>query len=204
MLITAGLAWGQVTLSGSIQSDVLIPQDDETIGTEHYSEWARTNTYVDLKLGSKYVDAGGPETDRINKHDRPERRERLKYRKDPENPDSADTEQGADRRKQRFSKPAEVSASRILQGMQDIGKEQHAEPLISNLDNFRIRIKEPQKEPCKDQKRSAGNRGTNVIQKQRGPEDLPAPLIIASAKVLSDKGRDRLAESIHDKIREDF
>lgn len=59
MLITAGSAWGQVTLSGSIQSDVLIPQDDETIGTEHYSEWARTNTYVDLKLGSKYVDAGG-------------------------------------------------------------------------------------------------------------------------------------------------
>ena len=59
MLITAGSAWGQVTLSGSIQSDVLIPQDDETIGTEHYNEWARTNTYVDLKLGSKYVDAGG-------------------------------------------------------------------------------------------------------------------------------------------------
>lgn len=49
---------GQVTLSGSIQSDVLIPQDDDEIGTEHYSEWALTNTYVDLKLGSKYVDAG--------------------------------------------------------------------------------------------------------------------------------------------------
>ena len=48
----------QVTLSGSIQSDVLIPQDDDIIGTEHYSEWALTNTYVDLKLGSKYVDAG--------------------------------------------------------------------------------------------------------------------------------------------------
>ncbi|MBQ6079196.1 MAG: hypothetical protein IJK93_02850 [Muribaculaceae bacterium] len=49
---------GQVTLSGSIQSDVLIPQDDDEIGTEHYSEWALTNTYVDLKLGSKYVEAG--------------------------------------------------------------------------------------------------------------------------------------------------
>ena len=48
----------QVTLSGSIQSDILIPQDDEKIGTEHYSDWALTNTYVDLKLGSKYVDAG--------------------------------------------------------------------------------------------------------------------------------------------------
>ena len=51
-------AFPQVTLSGSIQSDILIPQDDEKIGTDHYSEWALTNTYVDLKLGSKYVDAG--------------------------------------------------------------------------------------------------------------------------------------------------
>ena len=50
---------GQVTLSGSIQSDILFPEDDEAIGTEHYSEWARTNTYVDLKLASKYVEAGG-------------------------------------------------------------------------------------------------------------------------------------------------
>jgi hypothetical protein len=56
--LPATAALGQVTLSGSIQSDVLIPQDDEKIGTEHYSEWALTNTYVDLNLGSKFVDAG--------------------------------------------------------------------------------------------------------------------------------------------------
>jgi len=49
----------QVTLSGSIQSDVLFPQDDEKIGTKEYDEWALTNTYLDLKLTSKYVDAGG-------------------------------------------------------------------------------------------------------------------------------------------------
>jgi hypothetical protein len=58
LLLAASSAQAQVTLSGSIQSDVLIPQDDEKIGTEHYSDWALTNTYVDLKLGSKYVDAG--------------------------------------------------------------------------------------------------------------------------------------------------
>ena len=58
MLLAAPSALAQVTLSGSIQSDILIPQDDDKIGTEHYSEWALTNTYVDLKLGSKYVDAG--------------------------------------------------------------------------------------------------------------------------------------------------
>ena len=51
-------AFSQVSFSGSIQSDVLIPQDDDKIGTEHYSDWALTNTYVDLKLGSKFVDAG--------------------------------------------------------------------------------------------------------------------------------------------------
>ena len=58
MLLAAPSLQAQVTLSGSIQSDVLIPKDDDEIGTEHYSEWALTNTYVDLKLGSKYVDAG--------------------------------------------------------------------------------------------------------------------------------------------------
>ena len=58
LLMAASSAQAQVTLSGSIQSDVLIPQDDEKIGTEHYSDWALTNTYVDLKLGSKYVEAG--------------------------------------------------------------------------------------------------------------------------------------------------
>ena len=58
MLLAAPSLQAQVTLSGSIQSDVLIPKDDDKIGTEHYSEWALTNTYVDLKLGSKYVDAG--------------------------------------------------------------------------------------------------------------------------------------------------
>ena len=48
----------QVTVSGSIQSDILIPQDDEVIGTEHSEDKLLTNTYVDLKLGSKYVEAG--------------------------------------------------------------------------------------------------------------------------------------------------
>ena len=58
LLFTALPAKAQITLSGSIQSDVLFPQDDDKIGTEHYSEWALTNTYVDLNLGSKYVEAG--------------------------------------------------------------------------------------------------------------------------------------------------
>lgn len=58
MLLVAPSLQAQVTLSGSIQSDILIPQDDDKIGTEHYSDWALTNTYVDLKLGSKYVEAG--------------------------------------------------------------------------------------------------------------------------------------------------
>ena len=29
----------KIQLTGSIQSDVLIPQEDEKIGTEDYSEW---------------------------------------------------------------------------------------------------------------------------------------------------------------------
>ena len=59
LLLAATPAFSQVTLSGSIQSDILFPQDDEKIETEHYDDKVLTNTYVDLKLGSKYVDAGG-------------------------------------------------------------------------------------------------------------------------------------------------
>lgn len=48
----------KVTVTGSIQSDILIPQDDEKIGTEDISEWGVTNTYAEAHLMSKYIDAG--------------------------------------------------------------------------------------------------------------------------------------------------
>lgn len=48
----------KVSLSGSIQADVLIPQEDEAIGTGTYDDWGLTNTYLDLNLLSKYVSAG--------------------------------------------------------------------------------------------------------------------------------------------------
>ena len=48
----------KVTLHGSIQSDVLLPQEDENIGTGSYDSWALTNTYADLYMMSQYVDAG--------------------------------------------------------------------------------------------------------------------------------------------------
>lgn len=47
-----------IHLSGSIQSDILIPQTDNKIGTEDYSEWGLTNTFVELNLTSSHVDAG--------------------------------------------------------------------------------------------------------------------------------------------------
>ena len=50
-------AKAQVTLSGSIQSDILIPQDDEKIGAKK-TEDVVTNTYADLLLQHKYVEAG--------------------------------------------------------------------------------------------------------------------------------------------------
>ena len=48
---------GGIKLHGSIQSDILLPEKDEAIGTGDYSEWALTNTYADLNLTSKWVDA---------------------------------------------------------------------------------------------------------------------------------------------------
>lgn len=48
----------KVTLSGSLQTDILFPQEDEAINTGTYSDKILTNTYLDLNLRSKYVSAG--------------------------------------------------------------------------------------------------------------------------------------------------
>lgn len=46
-----------VTLHGTIQSDMLLPQNDNEIGAEKTGDFL-TNTYVDLLLQSQHVDAG--------------------------------------------------------------------------------------------------------------------------------------------------
>ena len=48
----------KITFTGSIQSDVLFPQEDTKIGAEKYDEWALTNSYADLHMMSKNVDVG--------------------------------------------------------------------------------------------------------------------------------------------------
>lgn len=49
---------GGIQLHGSIQSDILVPENDDKIGTSKTNEDVLTNTYVDLNMTSKYVDAG--------------------------------------------------------------------------------------------------------------------------------------------------
>ena len=48
----------KVVVSGSVQSDVLFPEEDMSIGAYKDNDKAKTNTYVDLKAQSQYVDAG--------------------------------------------------------------------------------------------------------------------------------------------------
>ena len=48
----------KVQLHGSVQSDILVPEQDNAIKTGEVNDWALTNTYADLNLMSKYVDAG--------------------------------------------------------------------------------------------------------------------------------------------------
>lgn len=48
----------EVTLTGSVQSDILVPQNDDAIGTDPVDDKVLTNTYVELHALSKYVDAG--------------------------------------------------------------------------------------------------------------------------------------------------
>ena len=48
----------KLRLSGSLQSDMLLAQKDSTIGAEATDSRFLTNTYLDLKLMSRYVEAG--------------------------------------------------------------------------------------------------------------------------------------------------
>ena len=48
----------KVTLHGSVQSDILFPQEDTSIGTGTYDSKVLTNTYADLQLQRWIVDAG--------------------------------------------------------------------------------------------------------------------------------------------------
>jgi hypothetical protein len=50
-------AFAQVTLSGSIQSDVLLPQEDSETGATKDEDF-QTNTYADIQLQSQHIDAG--------------------------------------------------------------------------------------------------------------------------------------------------
>lgn len=47
-----------VALHGSVQADVLFPKEDETINTGKYDHDILFNTYADLNMISRYVDAG--------------------------------------------------------------------------------------------------------------------------------------------------
>lgn len=66
LLLTALLATAahaqndRVTLSGNLQSDIMLaPQQDKSIGTSQYDNTtALTNTYLDLLMQSRWVDAG--------------------------------------------------------------------------------------------------------------------------------------------------
>ncbi|MBO4819884.1 MAG: hypothetical protein J5548_00250 [Prevotella sp.] len=59
MVMTAQNEGGNVvTVTGSIQSDVLFPQEDEDIGAMESDHKVLTNSYADVHVISKHVDAG--------------------------------------------------------------------------------------------------------------------------------------------------
>lgn len=47
-----------VRVHGSVQSDILFPQDDAAVGAGNYDRRFLTNTYGDVSVNSKYIDAG--------------------------------------------------------------------------------------------------------------------------------------------------
>ncbi|MCD8202974.1 MAG: DUF6029 family protein [Prevotella sp.] len=48
----------KLTVSGSVMSDILIPQNDSKIGTEETNDWALTNTYADVNVMNDWLEAG--------------------------------------------------------------------------------------------------------------------------------------------------
>ena len=48
---------GEASITGNIQSDMLVPQQDDAIGTENTGAF-NTNTYLTLNAFSKYISAG--------------------------------------------------------------------------------------------------------------------------------------------------
>lgn len=48
----------KVTVTGSVQSDMLVPQDDAAIGASADGDKFLSNTYADVALSSRWVDAG--------------------------------------------------------------------------------------------------------------------------------------------------
>lgn len=61
-MMSAGAANAQtdngIAVHGSIQSDILVPQEDEKLGTGTYKDDVLTNTYADISIDSKYLEAG--------------------------------------------------------------------------------------------------------------------------------------------------
>lgn len=59
LLVTANLfPEDKIRVTGSIQSDILLPQSDSIIGAAAYNEFALTNTYADVKVIGKIINAG--------------------------------------------------------------------------------------------------------------------------------------------------
>ena len=56
----SGFAFSQekVNFSGAVQTDMLFPQEDEGLNTGKITDKFLSNNYLDLRLGSQYVDAG--------------------------------------------------------------------------------------------------------------------------------------------------
>lgn len=53
-----GVAENKVAVHGSVQADIVLPQEDDAIGTGSYDHKILFNTYADVNLASRFVDAG--------------------------------------------------------------------------------------------------------------------------------------------------
>lgn len=58
LLSPAAMAEKKVAVHGSVQADIVFPEEDDEIKTGTYDHKILFNTYADVNLASKYVDAG--------------------------------------------------------------------------------------------------------------------------------------------------
>ena len=149
---------------------------------------------------------GGRDTqaERINLHDRCERRRALEHREDPGKPHTAYAHNRAGRGNKGYAKASQIAGQSLLYKTEQIRDKNIRKPDLPRGNDVRVLVKNAEQGMAEQQDQPAGNRGAHRALQQAKPHSFPAAVILSRAVILSDKGGTRLPKGIHDVVGENF